>query len=364
MADVVLVALDEASRMRCAQRANPPDRRRWPMPAAPSATLARGAWRLARRPRGPRAPETRQRDLSRRVSSPSPHRRRGASRPALGEPARRSRRCRRTSTWTRPSCSPGSRSRRTPPRRARATRTCAVARPRTSATSRATSSPAFWKCAIRADLPRGRAGASDPYVVLSVGGATTATAKAPEEQRSDVHEEKHAEPEVERRRRRAMRGARAATRESRRSPWTSTMGPFTRQERRLFGHRDRVFRGPRRRRDRVYAAGVPSRRRECLGARFRAGRRRRVDFSLTFTPLTRRRGVVSAGLKRTAALLRRREERRERRRAANENVGSNRTEPAGWNGRGSSDKKERGFRGARGERRRAGSGATTGRARG
>ena len=57
------------------------------MPAASSATF--GARRVEARaspPRGPRAPETRQRDLSRRVSSPSPHRRRGASRPALGEP--------------------------------------------------------------------------------------------------------------------------------------------------------------------------------------------------------------------------------------------------------------------------------------
>ena len=57
------------------------------MAAASRATF--GARRVEARaspPRGPRSPTARERDLSRRVSRPSPDRRRGASRPAVGEP--------------------------------------------------------------------------------------------------------------------------------------------------------------------------------------------------------------------------------------------------------------------------------------
>ena len=59
------------------------------MTAAFSATFSARRVEARASPRsGPRAPETRERDVSRRVSSSSPHRRRGASRPALGEPER------------------------------------------------------------------------------------------------------------------------------------------------------------------------------------------------------------------------------------------------------------------------------------
>ena len=284
------------------------------MPAAPSATF--GARRVEARaspPRGPRAPETRQRDLSRRVSSPSPHRRRGASRPALGEP-------KSATLASLPAhfdldtaillagfafeayASPEGGTRDEDVRGGATAYVGDFARDVFAG---------VLEVRVRSarDLPRADAlGASDPYVVLSVGGGDDGYGYG-----------------------RPKSSARTSTKKNtlnprwgddddgrcvmcaRRDPRAQTLTLDVYDEDRLPGKKD-DFLGTATVcfadlvEDAIASTlpGFQSRRRECLGVALQGGPGGgAVDFSLTFTPLSApAREVVSAGLKRTAALLR------------------------------------------------------------
>ena len=301
------------------------------MPAASSAMF--GARRVEARaspPRGPRAPETRQRDLSRRVSSPSPHRRRGASRPALGEP-------KSATLASLPAhfdldtaillagfafeayASPEGGTRDEDTRGGATAYVGDFARDVFAG---------VLEVRVRSarGLPRADAlGASDPYVVLSVGGGDDGYGYG-----------------------RPKSSARTSTKKNtlnprwgddddgrcvmcaRRDPRAQTLTLDVYDEDRLPGKKDdflgtatvcfadlvedAIASTPSGAGSALggFAAaigkmpGFQSRRRECLGVALQGGPGGgTVDFSLTFTPLSApAREVASAGLKRTAALLR------------------------------------------------------------
>ena len=300
------------------------------MPAASSATF--GARRVEARaspPRGPRAPETRQRDLSRRVSSPSPHRRRGASRPALGEP-------KSATLASLPAhfdldtaillagfafeayASPEGGTRDEDTRGGATAYVGDFARDVFAG---------VLEVRVRSarGLPRADAlGASDPYVVLSVGGGDDGYGPGRPKSSARTSTKKNTlNPKWGDDDGRCVMCAR-------RDPRAQTLTLDVYDEDRLPGKKDdflgtvtvcfadlvedAIASTPSGAGSALggFAAaigkmpGFQSRRRECLGVALQGGPGGgTVDFSLTFTPLSApAREVASAGLKRTAALLR------------------------------------------------------------